>query len=77
MGNQTNNINKVELRHREAKNVVNKGFLEAFVFSQGSDRLNSAELMRSQNLSLRKDNKDSTHRSKALKAIKKGRAHVN
>lgn len=72
MGNQTNTINNVELLHGEAKNAVNKGFLEAFEVSQGSDRLNLTEQMRSQKLGLRKDEKDSSaHGSKAGQAVKK------
>jgi hypothetical protein len=70
MGNETNTIDNVELIHGEAKNAVNKGFLEAFVVSQGSDRLNSTEQMRSQKLGLRKDEKDNAHGSKAVKAVK-------
>jgi hypothetical protein len=70
MGNQTNTINNVELLHGEAKNAVNKGFLEAFEVSQGSDRLNLIEQVRSQKLGLRGDEKDSAHGSKAVKAVK-------
>ena len=69
MGTETNTINYVELLHREAKNAVNKGFFEAFGH-QGSDRLNYTEQMRSQKLGLRKDEKDSAHRSQAVKAVK-------
>ena len=71
MGNQTNTINDVELLHGKAKNAANKGFLEAFVDIQGSDRLNLTEQMRSQKLGLREDEKDSAHGSKAVKAVKK------
>jgi hypothetical protein len=71
MGNQTNTINNVELFHGEAKNAVNKGFLEAFAVSQGSERLNYTEQMRSQKLDLREDEKDKAHRSKAGQAVKK------
>ncbi len=71
MGNQTNTINNVELLHGEAKNAVNKGFLEAFEVSQDSDRLNLIEQVRSQKLGLRGDEKDSAHGSKAVKAVKK------
>lgn len=71
MGNQSNTINNVELLHGEVKNAVNKGFLEAFVVSQGSERLNYTEQMRSQKLDLREDEKDKAHRSKAGKAVKK------
>ena len=71
MGNQTNTINNVELLHGEAKNAVNKGFLEAFNVSQGSDRLNLTERMRPQKLGLRGDEKDSAQGSKAVKAVKK------
>ena len=71
MGNQTNTINDVELLHGKAKNAANKGFLEAFVDIQGSDRLNLTEQMRSQKLGLREDEKDSAHESKAVKAVKK------
>ena len=75
MGNQTNTINNVELLHGEAKNAVNKGFLEAFEVSQGSDRLNLTEQMRSQKLGLRKDEKDSSaHGSKAGQAGQAGQA---
>jgi len=70
MGNQTNTINDVELLHGKAKNAANKGFLEAFVDIQGSDRLNLTEQMRSQKLGLREDEKDSAHGSKAVKAVK-------
>jgi hypothetical protein len=55
MGNQTDTINIVELLHGEAKNAANKGFLEAFVVFQGSDRLNLTKQMRSQKLGLRED----------------------
>ena len=71
MGNQTNTINDVELLHGKAKNAANKGFLEAFVVSQGSDRLNLTEQMRSQKLGLREDEKDNAHGSKAVKAVKR------
>lgn len=71
MGNQANTINDVELLHRKAKNAANKGFLEAFVENQGSDRLNLTEQMGSQKLGLREDEKDSAHGSKAVKAVKK------
>ena len=71
MGNQTNNINNVELLHGKAKNAVNKGFLEAFVVFQGSERLNLTEQMRSQKLDLREDEKDKAHMSKAGQAVKK------
>jgi len=71
MGNQTNNINNVELLHGKAKNAVNKGFLEAFVVFQGSERLNLTEQMRSQKLDLREDEKDEAHTSKAGQAVKK------
>jgi hypothetical protein len=74
MGNQTNTINNVELFHGEAKNAVNKGFLEAFEVSQGSDRLNLAEQMRSQKLGLRRDEKDCAHASKAGQAGQAGQA---
>ena len=70
MGNQANTINDVELLHRKAKNAANKGFLEAFVENQGSDRLNLTEQMGSQKLGLREDEKDSAHGSKAVKAVK-------
>ena len=70
MGNQTNTINNVELLHGEAKNALNKGFFEAFVVSQGSDRLNPTEQMGSHKLGLREDKKDSAHGSKAVKAVK-------
>ena len=70
MGNQTNTINDVELLHGKAKNAANKGFLEAFVDIQGSDRLNLTEQMRSQKLGLREDEKDSAHGSKAVKEVK-------
>ena len=71
MGNQTNTINNVELLHGKAKNAVNKGFLEAFVVFQGSERLNLTEQMRSQKLDLREDEKDKAHTSKAGQAVKK------
>jgi hypothetical protein len=71
MGNQTNNINNVELLHGKAKNAVNKGFLEAFVVFQGSERLNLTEQLRSQKLDLREDEKDEAHTSKVGQAIKK------
>ena len=71
MGNQTTTINNVELIHGKAKNAVNKGFLEAFVFSNGSDRLNLTEQMRPQKLGLRGDHKDSAQGSMALKAVKR------
>lgn len=71
MGNQTNTINNVELLHGKAKNAVNKGFFEAFVVSQGSDRLNPTEQMGSHQLGLREDKKDSAHESKAGQAVKK------
>ena len=74
MGNQTNTINNVELLHGEAKNAVNKGFLEAFEVSQGSDRLNLTEQMRPQKLGLRGDEKDSAQGSKEVKAVKAVRA---
>ena len=74
MGNQTNTINNVELLHGEAKNAVNKGFLKAFEVSQGSDRLNLTEQMRSQKLGLRRDEKDSAHWSKAGQAGQAGQA---
>ena len=70
MGNQTNTINDEELLLGKAKNAVNKGFLEAFVENHGSDRLNRAEQMRSHKLGLGEDEKDSTHESKAVKAVK-------
>jgi len=70
MGNQKNTINDVELLHGKAKNAANKGFLEAFVENQGSDRLNLTEQMGSQKLGLREDEKDSAHGSKAVKAVK-------
>lgn len=68
MGNQTNTFNKVELLHGKAKNAVNKGFFEAFVVSQGSDRLNPTEQIGSHKLGLREDKKDSAHESKAGQA---------
>ena len=71
MGNQTNTINDVELLHGKAKNAVNKGFLQAFVENQGSDRLNRKDQMRSHKLGLGEDEKDSAHGSKAVKAVKK------
>ena len=71
MGTKTNTINYVELLHREAKNAVNKGFFEAFVVFQGSERLNVTEQMRSQKLDLREDEKDNAHMSKAGQAAKK------
>ena len=74
MGNQTNTINNVELFHGKAKNAVNKGFFEAFVVSQGSDRLNPTEQMGSHKLGLREDKKDSAHESKAGQAGQAGQA---
>jgi hypothetical protein len=71
MGNQTKTINNVELLHGEVKNAVNKGFLEAFVVCQGSDRLNLREQMSSQKLGLREDTKDNAHGSMAVKAVKR------
>ena len=71
MGNQTNKTNNVDLVHGEAKNAVNKGFFEAFVVSQGSDRLNPTEQMRSQKLSLRKDEEGKAHVSQVVKAVKR------
>ena len=71
MGNQTNTINNVELLHGKAKNAVNKGFLEAFVVFQGSERLNLTGQMRSLKLDLREDEKDKAHASKAGQAVKK------
>jgi hypothetical protein len=71
MGNQTNKINNVELVHGEAKNAVNKGFLEAFVVCRGSDRLNLLKKRSSQNLGLGKDEKDRAHGSTAVKEIKR------
>ena len=70
MGNQTNTIDKVEALHGKAKNAVNKGFLEAFVDIQGSDRLNRSSQMGSQKLGLRKDKKGNAHTSPAVKAVK-------
>ena len=70
MGNQTKTIKGVDEFHGKAKNAVNKGFLEAFVDNQGSDRLNLTELMRSRNLDLREDRTDRAHGSKAVKAVK-------
>ena len=74
MGNKANTINDVELLHGKAKNAVNKGFLEAFVENQGSDRLNLTEQMGSHKLGLREDKKDSAHRSKAGQAGQAGQA---
>jgi hypothetical protein len=71
MGNQTITFNNVELLHGEAKNAVNKGFLEVFVVNTGSDRLNLTEHMGSHKLGPRKDKKDSAHGSKLGKAVKK------
>jgi hypothetical protein len=71
MGNQANTTNNVELVHGEAKNAVNKGFLEAFVVFQGSERLNLTEQMRSEKLDLREDEKDKAHTSEAGQALKK------
>ena len=71
MGNQTTTINNVESIHGEVRNAVNKGFLEAFVVSQGSDRLNLTEQLRSQKLGLREDHEDSAHGSMAVKAVKR------
>lgn len=68
MGNQTNTINNVELLHGKAKNAVNKGFFEAFVVSQGSDRLKPTEQTGSHKRGLREDEKDSAHESKAGQA---------
>jgi hypothetical protein len=70
MGNQTNNINGVELLHGKAINAVNKGFLKAFGENQGSDRLNLTEQTGPQTLGLGEDEKDSAHWSKAVKAVK-------
>jgi hypothetical protein len=71
MGNQVNTNNNVELLHGEAKNAVNKGFFEAFVFCRGSDRPHLTEQLRSQKLGLRGDEKDVAHWSQAVKAVKK------
>jgi hypothetical protein len=71
MGNQTNTINNVELVHGKAKNAVNKGFLEAFVVFQGSERLNLTEQMRSQELDLKEEKMDKAHTFKAGQEVKK------
>lgn len=71
MGNQTNIINNVELIHGKAKNAVNKGFLEAFAISQGSDGLSLTEQTGSQKLRSREDETDSAHGSEAVQAVKK------
>ena len=70
MGNQTNIINNVDLLHGKAKNAVNKGFLEAFAISQGSDGLSLTEQTGSQKLRSREDETDSAHGSEAVKAVK-------
>jgi hypothetical protein len=80
MGNQTNTINNVEQIHGKVKNTENKGFFEAFVVGQGSDRLNFVEHFETQKLGLGEDEKDGAQRStavqvdlaiKAVKAVKK------
>jgi len=70
MGNQTITFNNVELLHGEAKNAVNKGFLEVFVVNTGSDRLNLTEHMGSHKLGPRKDIKESAQGSKVVNAVK-------
>ncbi len=70
MGNQTKSNNSVESFHGKAKNAVNKGFLEAFEVSQGSESLDSSNRV-VLNLGRGKDQKDQAHGSEAVKAVKK------
>ena len=71
MGNQTNTIGNVEQIHGKAKNTENKGFFEAFVVGQGSDRLNFEEHFETQELGLGEDERDIAQSSTAVEAVKK------
>ena len=69
MGNQTNTIGNVEQIHGKVKNTENKGFFEAFVVGQGSDRLNFEEHFETQELGLGEDERDSAQSSTAVQAV--------